>query len=370
VNADEARRRRAELVPQLRLYGRVDRVFWPILTATAKPGFSSPVVSTDTRGHRITRVGDAATRSDAPPPGSAFLLGGSYTFGVGASDDSGTLAAALWRRTGVPYVNLGIRAATSAQELVAALPYAERETAFVVCSGLNNFATAEGAPGLDPLFGPMHHQAQLGTLSSVSIATLARLVREPNALRSDADLRDELRRRRRRRLRPYLRPVYRLRKRVRGRLARGAPPAAPEPSPASQGATDTEQLVADAAARQLRDLGLLRRLVPDGARVVFALQPLVSRTGKELTAEEDELFSLLDVLQPGRWPHLRHLLETYWGSYAALLEEGCHRLDVPFVDLSRAGYRGWCFVDRVHMTDSGHEQAAAALEGVIADGAR
>ncbi|HZQ65930.1 MAG TPA: hypothetical protein VFA66_11950 [Gaiellaceae bacterium] len=365
MNAAEARRRRAELVPQLRLYGRLDRVFWPILTATAAPGFTSAVVNTDSRGHRLTRLGDETARSDAAPEGAGFLLGGSYAFGVGASDDAGTLAAALWRRTGTPYVNLGIRAATSAQELVSALPFADRETTFVVCSGLNNFATAEGDPGLDPLFGPMHHQAQLGVLTRVSIATLARLVREPHASRTDAELRAELRRRRRRRLRPYLRPVRRFHKRVRGRLRGGTPPSARAETAAPPGPRAAAELIAAAAARQLRDLGLLRRVVPERATVLFALQPLAPRTGKQPTAEEKELFALLDVLQPERWPRLRALLDSQWGSYAALLERGCRDLGVPFADLSRGDYSGWCFVDRVHMTDHGHDQAAALLEEVI-----
>jgi hypothetical protein len=328
------------------------------------PDFKSPVVTTDHRGNRITRSGDDTARSDSPPERAAFLLGGSYAFGVGASDDAGTLAAALWRRTGVPYVNLGIRAGTSTQELVSALPFAERDTTFVVCSGLNNFATARGGPGLDPLFGPMHHQAQLEVLTGVSIAKLARLVKEPFAGRGDDELRRELRRRRKRRLRPYLRPVFRLSKRIRGRFSPGVAPAAPS-APDSRQPAGTEEVVAAAAARQLRDLGLLRRLVADGAHVVFALQPLAPHTAKALSPEEEELFEILDVLQPGRWPPLKKFLETRWSEYAALLEAGCRELGVPFVDLSRGEYTGWCFVDRVHMTDHGHDSAAALLEEVL-----
>jgi hypothetical protein len=123
--------------------------------------------------------------------------------------------------------------------------------------------------------------------------------------------------------------------------------------------------VAAAAARQLRDLRRLRRLVADGANVVFALQPLAPHTGKELSPEEEELFAILDVLQPNRWPRLQRLLESHWGPYAAMLEQGCADLGVPFADLSRAEYAGWCFVDRVHMTDHGHDLAASVLEEVV-----
>ncbi|HZT46173.1 MAG TPA: hypothetical protein VFA24_08345 [Gaiellaceae bacterium] len=361
MNQREAKARRQALVPQLRHYGSLERVLWPIVTATAEAGYRSPVLNTDSRGHRMTRAGDEVARSDSAPPDAAFLLGGSYAFGVGAATDEGTLPSSLWRRTGQPYVNLGLRAANSAQELASALPFVERRTTFVVCSGLNNFSTARGAPGLDPLFGPMHHEAHMARLASVPITRLARLAGDPLAYVGDRALRRELARRRRARWARRLRPYRRLEKRIRGRFA--AAPPEPEPAPAPP--APTAKAFLDAAARQLRDLRLLRRLVPAEARVVFALQPLSLYTRKQLSAEEEELFAALDVLQPNRWPQLRLLLETHWREYAVALERGCAELGVPFADLSRGDYRGWCFVDRVHMTDHGHDSAAAMLEQMV-----
>jgi hypothetical protein len=361
VNEQEAKARRAELVPQLRAYGKLERVLWPIVTATAEAGFSTPTLTTDSRGHRVTRLGDREARSDSVPEGAGFVLGGSYAFGVGSSDDAGTLPAALWRRTGVPFVNLGLRAANSAQELVSALPFADRETTFVVCSGLNNFSTARGAPGLDPLFGPMHHEAHMARLASVPITRLARLVDDPLGSLGDKALRRELARRRRLRLHKRVRPYRRLEKRIRGPFSS----AAPEPEPRPRPPEPTPETFAEAAGRQLRDLRLLRRLVPTPAKIVFALQPLAPYTEKKLSPEEQELFAALDVLQPGRWPKLKRFLETYWAGYAAALEDGCAAAGIPFVDLSGADYEGWCFVDRVHMTDRGHDTAAAMLEKVV-----
>lgn len=361
MNEQEAKARRAELVPQLRVYGKLERVLWPIVTATAEAGFSTRILTTDSRGHRVTRLGDKEARSDSVPEGAGFVLGGSFAFGVGASDDAGTLPAALWRRTDVPFVNLGLRAANSAQELVSALPFADRETTFVVCSGLNNFSTARGAPGLDPLFGPMHHESHMARLASVPITRLAGLASDPLGTFGDKALRRELARRRRRRLHRRVRPYRRLEKRIRGRFAEAAPESAPRPRPPDP----TPQTFAEAAERQLRDLRLLRRLVPTQAKIVFALQPLAPYTEKALSPEERELFAALDVLQPGRWPELKRLLETYWGEYAAALEDGCAAAGIPFVDLSRGDYQGWCFVDRVHMTDHGHDTAAAMLEKVV-----
>jgi hypothetical protein len=158
-----------------------------------------------------------------------------------------------------------------------------------------------------------------------------------------------------------VRPYRRLEKRIRGRFASPAPETAPPTPPADP----TSETFVAAAERQLRDLRLLRRLVPTQAKIVFALQPLALYTEKELSPEEQELFAALDVLQPARWPELKRLLETFWGEYAAALEDGCGAAGIPFVDLSRADYQGWCFVDRVHMTDHGHDTAAAMLANVV-----
>jgi hypothetical protein len=154
-----------------------------------------------------------------------------------------------------------------------------------------------------------------------------------------------------------------MRKRVRGLFAK--PPSPPEPAPVEASAFD--EVVSDAAARQLRDLRLLRRILPSEARVVFGLQPIAWGVRRELSPEEHELFELLDVLQTMRWRRLRRLLETRWTSFAVLLEEGCRGLGVPFVDLAGGDYEGWCFVDRVHMTDRGYEAAAGVLEEVLGD---
>jgi hypothetical protein len=349
----DARRRRKAVAPITRDYGDLsdELVLWPFVTITSRPGLSTPVVSTDGRGHRLGRRDDSVVASDDAPDDAGFVLGGSYVFGVGAADDSGTFPSALWRLTGKPYVNLGLRKATSTQELVSALPFAERSTTFVVCSGLNNFAVARAAP-LDPLFGPTYLDHPLRRLLAMPVEELVRLVKTAEsggrlAAIGDADLRHELARRLRRRLPGRQKP--KAAKPTRSKKK-------PEPAP--------DEVVETAATVQLRDLRALRRLVPDDAEVVFALQPVATHTGKELTDEERELFESLDVMQARttRWPVVKGLLETHWPAYAERLEQGCGEVGVPFVDLSRAEYSGWCFVDRIHMTERGYELAASHLQ--------
>ena len=147
--------------------------------------------------------------------------------------------------------------------------------------------------------------------------------------------------RRRARIRRRLRPIRGLVKRVRGRFTRSGP--RPGPGAAAGGHARAEQfdaVVAQAAARQLRDLRHLRRLVPAEARVVFGLQPAAWSTAKEWTPEEVELFEVLDQIQPLRWKRLKHLLRAAAAAAAAAtLEQGCGaRPAFPFVDLSRGDY--------------------------------
>jgi hypothetical protein len=264
------------------------------------------------------------------------------------------LPSAFWRLTGKPYVNLGLRKATSTQELVAALPFSERSTTFVVCSGLNNFAIARAEP-LDPLFGPTYLDHPLRRLLATPVDDLVRLVKTAEsggrlAMIGDGDLRRELARRWRRRLSGS------------NKQTAGGRPRRPKKKP------EPDEVVETAATIQLRDLRALRRLVPDDAEVVFALQPVAPHTGKTLTDEERDLFDSLDVMQARttRWPIVKSLLETHWPTYAERLEQGCTELGVPFVDLSRAAYSGWCFLDRIHMTERGYELAASYLQESLA----
>jgi hypothetical protein len=348
----EAARRRKTIAPQLEAYSKLRAVLWPLVTVASRPDFANGVVTTDSRGHRMTRVGAEIARSDAAPEDAAFLLGGSYSFGVGASDDSGTLAAALWRRTGSPYVNLAIRTGSSTQELIAALPFADRTATFVVCSGINNLASAGRGPGLDPLFGPQFVDVYLRELAARPVRELARLSGNPLATFDDIALLVEL--------------GHRLTARLRRRLAWiRKQPAAPAPRRRKPGRGSPNEVTASAADRQLRDLRALRRLVPDEATVVFALQPFAAKVEKQWSSEEDEIFAALDVVQGRQWRMMKRLLLTHWDAYAAMLERGCAELGVPFVDLSQATYTGWCFVDRIHMTDRGYDAAAAAIEALL-----
>jgi hypothetical protein len=328
-----ARERRLALAPQLPAYEVLENVLWPFVTVTTEPGTSSPVVSIDSRGHRITRVGSETARSDDAPADAGFVLGGSTAFGYGATDDSGTLAAALWRRTGSPYVNLAIPAGNSTQEVVSAMPFADRPTSFVVFSGMNNLMRARGdADGLDPLFGYLFGDRHLRAVASVPLRKLARLVTDPEAAKKKGALLAEAQRR------LGERPTYALR------------------SPG--------EAVSVAAAQQLRDLRLLRRMVPGEATVVFALQPHAF-DDRTRSLEEAEILALAQQIRGAQLTALRTHIHACWGDYTSALEQGCAALGVPFLDTGGAAFEGWCFVDPAHLTDRGNDAVAAMLADVV-----
>src|SRR3954451_23570200 len=100
-----ARRRLKKVVPARQPYLELEQVVWPYRTVGMRSNVSLPEVVLDSRGHRLSRRGEDTVASDNVPTDAAFLVGGSYAFGVGARSDAGTMASALWRRSGAPYVN-------------------------------------------------------------------------------------------------------------------------------------------------------------------------------------------------------------------------------------------------------------------------
>ena len=88
-------RRLEELAPFRQPYTDLERALWPYLTVGMRPNLAEPFLTTDSRGYRLSRHGDATVASDDAPAEAAFVLGGSYVYGHGASDDSGTILSAL-----------------------------------------------------------------------------------------------------------------------------------------------------------------------------------------------------------------------------------------------------------------------------------
>ena len=320
----------AQLAPILgTYYQEIEFILTPFLTIAPRPNLSTSVATLDSRGYRLSRVGDETVASDAAPDDATFLLGASYAFGVGAEDDSGTLASALWRRSGRPCVNLGLPRGSSTHDLISALPFSDRATSFYVASGGNNvFAALNRAPTADPLMGPTHLDHFLRKLREPTIEELIHVVWAA----------------------------------ARGRAARWKQSPRTPRRRAADEPDDSGSVLAEAFAVQLRDLRALRRMVPDDAEVVFAMNPFALKSGKQLTEEEQAILDALEVIHGGTGRSAAWALaKSHWEGLVAATAEACAEIDVRFVDLTDAPYTGWCFLDEVHMTSRGYDIAAEFL---------
>jgi hypothetical protein len=325
---------RLGLVPHLRDYARLRHVVRPYVTLAQQPAFATPVVETDEEGFRVSyRRGDRvdSTTWDRLDR-RGLVVGGSFVFGVGASRDEGTPASQLAGLTGVAFLNLGLRAGNSTQEVVACLPFLLDADVVVVATGVNNIVAATQTAGRNERFGPFFYEAAFGRLADWPIEELGAALRG-------------------------------------GRL----PEATPTKRNGTRPADSVTRSVARGLARQARDLRILGAVAARaGARLVVALQPYAPWIDRVETPEEERLFRALDAgAAEGERTH-RYSLRRLWleakgaleGAHEparAVLAEVSVELGARFVDLNELPFDGWCFVDRVHLTDRGYGAAAARL---------
>jgi hypothetical protein len=320
----------------MRVYDMLGPYLLPYVTFGALPGFRSQWVNIDANGFRVSYQDSFVIDSTSWwQRQGGLLLGGSLSFGVGATRDSRTISSMLSNLIGRPYLNLGIKAANSTQELISAIPFLQFASTIVVCTGVNNLVASLQSSGRNELFGPLFNEVAIEELSRKPLLDLAAEVRYGPLDQASSPRRAGVSRR-----------------------SAGISP------PIRQSlVTDTQQAIRSSAARHGRDLEIIVRASP--ARILFAIQPLASTCAKEPTREEAILFELTDRWQGPTWPPLKEAIVEAWPSYVAELEAICRRLGVEFVDLSDTPYRGWCFVDRAHMTDSGYEQTAERLTELL-----
>ena len=328
--------RRYRLCPQLRVYDRLEPVLTPYVTFSSPANFRSPVVNTDRHGFRVSHAGQVRVDTESwwQANRRGLVLGGSFVFGFGSTEDRQTMVSQLGRRTGVAFLNLGIRAGNSLQELIAALPFLSAADTVVVCSGINTLVTHLQSSGGHDLYGPLFGEEWWSALSMRPVREVAQLA-------------------------------------ARGRLSGWLGPTrnghrASAPARRAQG--DLDAAMARAERQQERDLRLLARALPERIRPVFAVQPFAESLSKAFAEEELALFQLNDTIGEERrdhWHALKSQLRSAWSAYAGRLRQVCQRLGIPCVDLNRVAFEGWCFVDRIHMTDHGQAQVASHLAQVV-----
>lgn len=304
----------------LEKYG-IDLYPHPYLGFSLAPGHRSRVINTDEEGFRLSAspFGPVGSSDWISAGGGGIILGNSVVVGLAATSDSTTIASHLALLTGTRQLNLGVPAANSLQELVAAVPFL-RAAATVIIVG--------GGPDFGNMLGTRHPWAAFGAISYER--TFAKLARVPLF-----DLAD---------------------------LAAGKTVAASASTRRPPG-TDPEPLPRiEAAARiRLRDLAIMSRAVNEGTRILFCLQPMATPRSRALTPEERAVYDF-DAPVFGIY---QATIEDCWSHYAELLAQGCTELGVSFFNMSADLFTGFAFSDNLHLTDNGNQQAAQMIQRAL-----
>jgi hypothetical protein len=292
----------------------------PYLGYALAPGHRSAGLNTDDEGFRVSDspFGAVDSASWLAGGGGALLLGSSVAFGLGASSDRGTLASQLAFLTRSRWLNLGVLAANSLQELVAAVPFLHAASTVVVFSGMGNYLLMmrERTPG--SVFGPVFYAGTFAKLARTPLFDLAALAA--------------------------------------GQVPAAAPGSSPEAPPAAD-LSDAAARMRTAARLQLRDLSVLARAARAETRILFCLQPM-EPPGRETGPEQQDYETALGV-------SIRVLAE-HLGAYTGLLAHGCAELGVTFLPLTASDFAGHAFVSNGVLSDEGNRQAAAIIHRILA----
>jgi hypothetical protein len=329
--------RRYTITPQMRFYDQLGPQWRPYVMFGNTPNFSRPACTTDRHGFRTTFDG-AGQRIEldqlsSRPGRFGLVVGGSTVFGVGASNDMFALPSILNRRSATTWLNFGCRAHNSTQEWLNVVMHDEvlrRVDQIVLITGSNTLELALIEGEQDDVYPPFFGQRDLFAPQSPTGGQSA-IRRWGRSLRPANDSFDDI-------------EAFQFsRKRV-------------EPA----GLLNATRLLATfrhsismwatlAAAHEI-DL-------------TFVLQPLATWIPKELTAEEIELFEILDNHPANHWAPLAKLARDLGPALRAGLRQICADRGIAFFDLNdHLADNRWLFVDRVHMTDEGYSEIALLLQ--------
>jgi hypothetical protein len=315
------------IVPQMRDYDELGmRQEWvPHLMYFHPRNASLKSVTTNEFGFRNT----TGAKPGAP---TAFLVGGSSVFGIGATSDAATIPSLLNATTKFNWLNFGGRAFNSTQEaiLVHLSNTKKIDGPIVVMSGVNNLTRSLMSGSFSKMFGAFFHQglfeSQMRSAAVGNRALARQLV---------AGLRE--------------------------RLGIGKKQHSQPLSNTSNSKAESYTAMLTVFERDCEYFQMLAR--HNSTSASFVLQPFAPWIQKTLTHQEKELFELLDQEAEGFSRVLSELAERKQ-QYTQDLQAICAKTGLKFVDLNTASELQkpeWLFVDRVHLTDAGYSVVAKLL---------
>ncbi|MCG6940950.1 MAG: acyl carrier protein, partial [Thiohalocapsa sp.] len=323
--------------PHLDGYYRLDFVLAPYVNCSLRPGLRMPFISADAHGYRVSHAPEGIVDSETWRgfKRRALALGNSFMLGWGASSDATTVPSLLNAETDYRFLNLAVMGCSSLQEVIAALPFLPDTELVLVGSGFGNpLHYLQFSTEYDP-YGPFYGQDIYLGISRTDHRHLAELLKgqADASATTGADpavgaLRD--------RLDAHAQRVMRW------------------------SAAEVEARLELAAEHLRRDLRTLLKALPDGARLVYAMQPVAALAKPVLEPDEQALFSVYRQFPFVRNVFLTYLLERV-PALVASVRASCDALGVPFFDLNAIDYRGTCCKDDGHTLDEGNRQIAGRL---------
>jgi hypothetical protein len=311
------------------------------------PNYNSPVISTDSKGFRFSRV-NGISYSASEHRGvknTRLLAGNSMVFGMGATSDEWTLSSRMSARDPKEshWINFGSVGFNSTQELLLMVLYGHllpKIDEIVLISGFNNL-------GLARL--PSELRGENGAFFNIS-----RFFKAMSKTRSS--------------LNSVAAKVLESVRRVRY--------TSETPSMDSRLSTFTDaSAVADqidyAADLTLRHLDMWRVIAAGlNVKLTFMLQPLATWVRPTGSPEEIALFAELDETGQFTEGYGDVLGQDVGRTYASKLQVGTSKVGIDFVDLNPLLRRElkpdqWVYTDRIHFTDAGHDLLAGIVLNAI-----
>lgn len=288
------------------------------------------MVNTDSVGFRYATHGDRSySVADLGSTDSVRLLAGSSTvFGIGASSDAWTLPSRMnvHDDRGQTWLNFGGRSFNSTQELLLLTLYRHllpKVDEIVLFSGFNNLSLARMPQVRDEdhgtffqynMYNEMFPQKGESSTGS-SMLNMLRKKQEPAA------------------------------------------PATPSIS----------EQIDYAAELTLRHLSGWKALASTwDAKITYILQPLSGWVRDKGSREEELIFDELERMGGFAAMYGDILSRDVNVEYAAKLEQGAKELGIDFINFSpvmaeSAEADQWLFIDRIHLTDTGHDFVARKI---------
>jgi len=356
---------RYQITPQMKEYDLVGQAWLPYLMYFHSPDHSSKVLNTDSRGFRISYKGNHKIEDTLCPSSSSvcLLVGGSFVFGVGATDDGNTIPSKLNMITGHTWLNFGGRAFSSTQELMLFLFYYQQLTnvkKIVILSGLNNLVLYYLSPSYSKELGSFFYFSQYKRSMAESMISakrkLARSLLGP-FLGEGIDYQNISKR-------DLLRQMLPMSGANASCQAAGCKNARSISAAGNDKADMLFVLNRDISAWKLFAQAL-------GIDIYYVLQPMANWIDKRPSKEESLLFGALDQHPANHWRVLKQNLgidQYKW--FCGQTRDICADNKIKFFDMNRAisdrKLDGeWLFCDRAHCTDQGYQVVAEIIKNEV-----